>query len=124
MKNNSVKETEISIYEIFQCRITPLKHFVDVVTFLLHIIITRDEAYPDPEIGTMLPVENITRDQSTPTQNYVLSNSATFHSLKLRRYARHYFRFKDDVKYSTTFVSAWLQLIYMKMYSKNNEYGL
>ena len=106
MKNNSVKETEISIYEIFQCRITTSKYFVDVVTFLLHIIITRDEAYPDPEIGTMLLVENITRDQSTPTQNYVLMHSATFHPLKLRRDTGHYFRFKEDAKYSTTFVSA------------------
>ena len=72
----------------------------------------------------MLLVENITRDQSTPTQNCIIMYSATFHPLKLRRDSGQYFRFKEDAKYSTAFVSAWLQLIDMKMYSKNNEYGL
>ena len=82
-----------------------------------------DEAYPDLEIGTMLLVEKITRDQSTRTQNYVLTHSATFHPLKLRRDTRHNFRFKEDATYSTTFVSAWLHLIDMKMYPKDDEYG-
>ena len=101
----------------------PLNHCVDVDTFLFHSIISTDEAYPDPEIGTTLLVENIARDQSTSTQNYVLSHSATFHPLKRRRDTTHYFRFKEDATYSTTFVSAWLQLIDMKMYPKDNEYG-
>ena len=70
----------------------------------------------------MLLVENITRDQSTPTQNYFLTHSATFHPLKHRRDTRNYFRFKEDATYSTTFESASLQLIDMKMYPKDNEY--